>query len=38
MSKIILKVLLAPIILPLMLVMKITSLVIINVAELRVIL
>ena len=34
MSKVILKVLLAPIILPLMLVMKITSLVIINVAEL----
>lgn len=34
MSKIILKVLLAPIILPLMLIMKLTSLVIINVAEL----
>ena len=34
MSKIILKVLLAPVILPLMLIMKLTSLVIINVAEL----
>ena len=34
MSKVILKVLLAPVILPLMLIMKLTSLVIINVAEL----
>ena len=34
MSKVILKVLLAPVILPLMLMMKLTSLVIINVAEL----